>query len=97
MDIEKLAAATILTLAVVFVLWRIVEKWSPSAAVVKVEKRLEDYADDELLKLVDDIMTRLADNSGHAQAIASAQAATARQADILAKVKAKVAAATLAS
>jgi uncharacterized protein YabE (DUF348 family) len=59
----------------------------------RVEKRVEDYTDEEVVKLTTAFAERLAETSDQAKVKADADAVLARRAALLAKVQAAVAAA----
>lgn len=63
------------------------------ADAVAVEKRVEDYADDEVVKLTAKLVARLADTSDQEQIKSDADAVIARRGQLLARVQATVAAA----
>lgn len=67
------------------------------AVVQKAEARLEAYSHAELVKLAGSIMDHLADTSAAEQKIKDGQAEMASKAQLLAVVKARVAAATISA
>jgi len=81
------------TLAAIFALRNV----KAPAAVIAVEKKVEDYTHAETVKLVGSLLDHLGDTSPAQAKIASGQAEIAAQAQLLAAIKARVAAAGLSA
>ena len=89
--IGAIALSVAATLALVFAYHHM----KTPAAVAAAEKKLEDYADAELVKLAGDIVAYLSDTTPAQQQIADGQAALARQAQLLAQIQTKFATAKI--